>query len=296
RLGHTLTVPYAHLAVTDFSHGVPVEQVRKLDPREKAWTFWTSSDAFNPTKPKFLGLTSVPAGEVWVMSNGKVLHPGVHFLIPGVVSIKAVKAADPIAMGILGADIKAKDGSSVDAYAVVYIQITDYLQSANYVDDTKVSDNIDSERAIADVVQETLKREIAQLSVGASGLSAADKAKLHEKVASALRIHEADFGTQTLSVEIRGVFPVSAGVPDKLRAMDPPPPAVDAVGHGLANDYWSEVLTPPFFEKLKFGSEKEVRTPAAVSLEWTIPSPPDFHHFNEVNTETFAYPNFQDPF
>jgi hypothetical protein len=46
------------------------------------------------------------------------------------------------------------------------------------------------------------------------------------------------------------------------------------------------VLTPPFFEKKTFGSRKEALTPAAVSLEWSIPSPPDYHHFNMIPKTT----------
>jgi hypothetical protein len=64
--------------------------------------------------------------------------------------------------------------------------------------------------------------------------------------------------------------------------MDPPLVDESVPGHNLSADYWSEVLSPPFFEKVKFGSQKELKTPAAVSLEWSIPSPPDFHHFNMV--------------
>jgi hypothetical protein len=71
-------------------------------------------------------------------------------------------------------------------------------------------------------------------------------------------------------------------VPDKIRALEQPMRAPDAAGHGLSADYWQDSLTPPFFESQKFGSRYEAVTPAAVSLEWSIPSPPDYHHFNEV--------------
>jgi len=67
-----------------------------------------------------------------------------------------------------------------------------------------------------------------------------------------------------------------------LRAMDPPERPANAVGHGLSPNYWEDALTPPFFDKRKFGSLRTRKTPIAVTLEWSIPSPPDFHHFNEV--------------
>ena len=76
-----------------------------------------------------------------------------------------------------------------------------------------------------------------------------------------------------------------------MRALNPPLVEPDTPGHNLSNDYWADhVLTPPFFEKRKFGSEKEARTPAAVSLEWSVPSPPDYHHFNMVPKVTVAPP------
>ena len=54
---HSLTVPYAHVAVTPFQNGIPSEQVRELHPTEKKWDFWTSSDAFMEVKPS-LGVSS----------------------------------------------------------------------------------------------------------------------------------------------------------------------------------------------------------------------------------------------
>jgi hypothetical protein len=56
----------------------------------------------------------------------------------------------------------------------------------------------------------------------------------------------------------------------------------DYCGHHLANDYWEPYMTPPFFTKFMYGSQKVPVTPVTTSLEWNIPSPPDFHHFNEV--------------
>lgn len=77
-----------------------------------------------------------------------------------------------------------------------------------------------------------------------------------------------------------GTFATSSNVADKIRAFDPPYPDFDAPGHDLHADYWNDFLTPPFFAKFKYGSEKVPVTPVTPSLEWNIPSPPDFHHFN----------------
>jgi hypothetical protein len=88
-----------------------------------------------------------------------------------------------------------------------------------------------------------------------------------------------------------GIFPESQDVPAKIAAMDPPMRDPLAPGHNLSNDYWADhCLSPPFFEKKKYGTIKEARTPAAVSLEWSIPSPPDYHHFNMVPKLTAAPP------
>ncbi|KAJ3019863.1 hypothetical protein HKX48_001692 [Thoreauomyces humboldtii] len=283
--GHSLVVPYAHIAITDFKNGVPEQQVRDLAPQEKKWDFWTTSDAFLDVKPKFGGLSWVPAGDVWVIQRAGKLHKvceaGTHFLIPFVDKIKAVKASYPVAMGVVSPSAATKDGKKVDAYAVVYVKITDPATSAFFVD--AETNHVDSERAAAKVVRKILNREIANIKVGGAGeLSASDKTSIAEKISAALKGKSDEFGLEAVSVEIRGAFPTDSNIPDKLRALDPPLRGEDAAGHGLAADYWADVLSPPYFEKRTFGSNKEIRTPATVSLEWAIPSPPDYHHFNEI--------------
>ncbi|KAJ3416679.1 hypothetical protein HDV05_000509 [Chytridiales sp. JEL 0842] len=278
--GHSLTVPYEHVAVTPFANGVPTEQVRELHPVEKKWDFWTSSDAFLEVKPTLGGLSVVPFGEAWVLDNGKVLTEGTHFLLP-FSKVKAVKNVHPVSFGVVSPAIQSKDGSSVNAYAVTYVKVTDPAKSALYVDPE--SNTFDSERAAAKVVRKVLESTIPTVSVGPNGsLPANVTADLSAKITSALKAKEAEYGLEVLSVEIRGAFPVSQNIPDKLRALDPPVFLPTAAGHNLSADYWADVLSPPFFFKRKFGNEKEVVTPATVSLEWSIPSPPDYHHFNEV--------------
>lgn len=51
---------------------------------------------------------------------------------------------------------------------------------------------------------------------------------------------------------------------------------------------WADVLTPPYFQKFKHGSEKTPVTPMTPSMEWNVPSPPDFHHFNMVRLFFFT--------
>ncbi|KAI8818100.1 uncharacterized protein EV422DRAFT_538734 [Fimicolochytrium jonesii] len=282
--GHSLVVPYVHNPLTDFKNGVPESQVRELRPQEKKWDFWTTSEAFLENKPKFGGLSWVPAGDIWVISRAgkyhKTCEAGTHFLIPGLDKIKAVKSAHPIAMGVVTPGAATKGGKQVDAYAVVYLKVTNPAASAFYVDTE--SNTFDSERAAAKVVRRVLEREIANAQVGSDGeLSASDKSNIINKITATLNAQSDDFGLEVVRAEVRGAFPTDANIPDKLRALDPPIRDADEVGHGLSADYWSEVLTPPFFEKRTFGSNKEIRTPATVSLEWCIPSPPDYHHFNE---------------
>ncbi|KAJ3298956.1 hypothetical protein BCR33DRAFT_711492 [Rhizoclosmatium globosum] len=284
RFSHGLVVPYAHVAVTPFANGVPSEQVRELHPVEKKWDFWTSSDAFLGAKPSIGGLTQVPFGEVWVLENGSVLKEGSHFLLP-FSKVRAVKNVHPISFGVVSPALKSADGVSVNAYAVVYIKVTDFAKSALYVDPE--SNNFDSERAAAKIVKRTLEQNVSSLQVGNAGtLSDASAASLAEKIESALKAKESEYGISVEGVEIRGAFPSHQNIPDKLRALDPPLLLEHQAGHNLAPDYWASVLTPAFFQKYKYGNRKEVVTPATVSLEWSIPSPPDYHHFNELPRQT----------
>ncbi|KAI9331543.1 hypothetical protein DFJ73DRAFT_70447 [Zopfochytrium polystomum] len=259
RLGHGLAVPYTHNPITAFENGIPVEQVRDLHPVEKKWDFWTTSDAFLGVKPTLGGYSHVPYGEAWVLTSGKVLSEGSHFLSP-FSKIKAVKNIHPVSFGVVSPTISTKDGVSVNAYAVVYIQVTDPSRSATYLDPE--TNAYDSERAAARIVKKHLEQFIPSISVGgSSSLSSTDVSALKDKISAALKSKAEEFGLDVLSIEIRGAFPSSLNVADKLRALDPPPLLPTQAGHGLANDYWAEVLSPPFFQKMKFGSNKEVVTP-----------------------------------
>ncbi len=131
------------------------------------------------------------------------------------------------------------------------------------------TNKLDSERSAA--------REIRFGLAQAQG-----KPNVAQLVLEHLKSVQSKLGLQFTNVEYRGIFAQADNIPDKIRAMDKPNPDFDAPGHDLANDYWGERLTPAFFEKMTFGSQKVRKTPAAVSLEWSVPSPPDFHHFNMV--------------
>ncbi|TPX31805.1 hypothetical protein SmJEL517_g04948 [Synchytrium microbalum] len=292
RRSHTLAVPYTHLGITQFDKGVPVEQVRELTPVEKRWDFWTTSNAFLERKQEagFLGFMYVPYGEVWVIERGssfsRIATTGWNFMLPVTDKIKAIKNAHSVVMGIVTPPVRTKDGVDVNGYAVVTIKITDYERSAYYVD--AETNRLDSERGAARVVRRILESELASVSSASGEIAESDKASIADKITAALKAKSVDFGLDVTSVEIRGAFPQTSNVPDKLRALDPPLPAEDQAGHGLSSDYWADALAPPYFEKRKFGSEKEVRTPAAVSLEWCIPSPPDFHHFGMIPKMTAA--------
>ncbi|KAJ3119260.1 hypothetical protein HK100_000390 [Physocladia obscura] len=284
RHSHGLVVPYVHVPVTPFSNGVPAEQVRELHPIEKKWDFWTSSDAFQGQKPTLGGVTIVPHGEVWVTESGSVLSSGVHITLP-FTKVRAVKNIHTISFGVVSPALKSQDGIAVNAYAVAYIKVNDPAKSALYVDPE--SNNFDSERAAAKVIKRALEQNVSNISVGSSGtLLDSTASDLALKVETALKAKESDYGITVEGVEIRGAFPTHLNIPDKLRALDPPLLLEHQAGHNLAADYWSTVLSPAFFFKTKYGNRKEVVTPAAVSLEWSIPSPPDFHHFNELPRQT----------
>lgn len=39
-------------------------------------------------------------------------------------------------------------------------------------------------------------------------------------------------------------------------------------------------MPPLFFTKFRYGNLREPETTMAPSLEWTLPSPPEFHHYH----------------
>ncbi|KAL2916221.1 Synaptotagmin-like protein 2 [Polyrhizophydium stewartii] len=283
RLSHTLIVPYAHIGVTKFENGVPAQQVRDLAPVEKKWDFWTTSNAFYGVPPKAILVAQVPAGETWVVERGgkfsRVLTTGQHFFMPLLDKVRTTKSPYTVVSGVIAPEVTSKNGVSVDAYAVIYFKVTDPVTSTYYVDPQ--TNKTDSERTLAKVVRGALASEIAAITVDGQ-LSAADRASIAKNILATVKPKEQEFGLEVSEIEIRGAFPVEAAVPAKLRALDPPQPDFEAPGHDLANDYWQDLLTPPFFEKRVFGSLKQPRTPAATSLEWSVPSPPDFHHFHQV--------------
>ncbi|KAI8914613.1 hypothetical protein EDD86DRAFT_199705 [Gorgonomyces haynaldii] len=282
RQSHGLVVPYTHNPFTQFVNGVPAEQVRELTQYEKQWEFWTTSTAFYSTVPKTTGLTTVPAGEVWIVERGgkfsRALTAGSQFLFPVFDKIKTVKLSTTVLSGVLAPSVTTKSGKAVDAYAVLYYNVTNPATSAYFVDpETNLQD---SERAAAKTARKVLAQEVAKLQ--SETLTDAEKQNIAAVIQSALKAKSSDYGLEFTHVEVRGAFPVESSVSDKIRALEPPHPDFDAPGHDLPNDYWAPLLTPAFFEKMTYGSAKAPKTPAAVSLEWNIPSPPDFHHFNEI--------------
>ncbi|KAJ3170873.1 hypothetical protein HK101_011313 [Irineochytrium annulatum] len=311
RYSHSLQVPPVSLNITAFENGVPVDQVRALSPPETNWDFWTTSDAFTHVKPTLGGYSYVPYGEVWITGSGasaKAHHHGHHFFVPFISRVTAIKTVFPVSMGVLTNPVKTKDGVSVNGYAVLYFQVKDPVQSAFYHDPE--TNKLDSEAAAAKTVRKIMEQELANVSVGESKVLSQDiSSTLSQNIMSKLKAKSSEYALDIHNVEIRtyfgrglfvdladwgssigGAFPTSFKLRDKLRALDPPLLLPDTPGHGLSADYWAEVLAPPYFFKYKYGSEKEVVTPAAVSLEWSIPSPPDYHHFNMIPRLTVDAP------
>ncbi|KAJ3310284.1 hypothetical protein HDV04_005129 [Boothiomyces sp. JEL0838] len=281
RSSHSLIVPYSHNPLVKFVNGVPAEQVRELSEYEKKWDFWTTSTSFYERKPITRGLVTVPAGESWVVERfgkfSQVLQSGTHVLLPLIDQIKAVKPTIPVSMGVFSAGVSSKNGL-VDVYAVTYFKVIN-AQASTYYRDPQTN-KPDSERSAARIVREALENEIANVEAKA-GLSASARESLAEKVLTRLRKHESEFGLEFTAVELRGAYDVAESVPARIRAYEAPHPDFEAPGHHLSNDYWSEYLLPPFFNKVTYGSNKQPVTIATPSLEWNIPSPPDFHHFNQ---------------
>jgi len=288
RLGHTLIVPYCHRPVTKFTADlVPEDQVRELKPSEGKWEFWTSSPAFAPTMPKTRGVVSVPIGESWVVerlgSYNRTLQSGVSFILPFVESVKSVKNTTLSSLGFISTEINTPHGL-FDAYAVLHYKVADASISTYYVDPE--TNKQDSERAASRILRKALSTKVLTLS--STALSAADKEKLGEEILEGFKKDAGALGLSAEKVEIRGVFPQSQQVPQKLRAYEYPAVDLDGPGHDLEADYWTEVLSPPYFQKMKYGSSYVPVTPITPSMEWNIPSPPDFHHFNMQPKVTVA--------
>ncbi|KAH6566205.1 hypothetical protein BASA50_003988 [Batrachochytrium salamandrivorans] len=283
RLSHSLLVPYAHIGVTKFEDGIPVEQVRELNSNEKSWEFWSTSPAFYATQPTAIFVAHVPEGESWVVERAKkfsrVLHSGRHVFLPCLDKVRTVKSPHTVVSGVFAPEVSAKDGSSVDAYAVFYFKVTDAQKSTYYVDPQ--TNKCDSERSLASLVRSLLTSEMVKTDLS-GGLTAAHKSSMAASILAAVQQKQDQLGVSVSEVEIRGAFASNVNAREKIRALNPPAPDYTTPGHDLAPDYWAEYLTPPFFEKKVYGSLKEAKTPAAVSLEWSIPSPPDFHHFHQV--------------
>jgi len=261
---HALAVPYVHNPVVQLNKGVPVKLVRQLDEKESRWDFWTSSDAFRPWMPKSFGFTFVPFGETWVLKCGKTLNAGLNWITPFVQKIHAVKTPGPIAMGIVTNDVALSNGQSVNAYAVAHIQVVDFAKSALYRD--AETNKLDSESAAARVLRRTLEQQLAKFANSTGELEASSKQQIESALKAALAAKSTEYAIEVLDIDVRGIYETSFNVRDKLRAMDPPVPSDDAAGHNLSADYWADVLTPPFFEKNRYGSNKEIKTRATVSL------------------------------
>jgi regulator of protease activity HflC (stomatin/prohibitin superfamily) len=74
----------------------------------------------------------VPHGEVWVVDRmgkySRTLNAGVHVLVPGLDSVKCVKNAHMVSMGVTVPGVQSKDGKPVDGYAVVHFTVVDPQQ------------------------------------------------------------------------------------------------------------------------------------------------------------------------
>jgi hypothetical protein len=277
RNSNTLIVPYTHLPVSTFERGVPTTLVRELSVEEKKWQCWTNSQGEFEMKPAPWWVAAIPKDETWVVERfgkSRELAPGFHFFIPKIDKVKSVKSLTPLTSGVVSRGMGVN--RDLDIYLVAHFEVVNATKSAYY--SHPAVKNGDSERALMTLAQNVIK----DFSASKSELVAQDGLALRELVLKELTSSADELGLKMIDVEFRGAFKSDERVPDKLRAICAPDKDPSVPGHGLSNDYWADELTPPFFEKKKYGSEYEPITPATVSLEWSIPSPPDFHHFNMI--------------
>jgi hypothetical protein len=228
-------------------------------------------------KPAPWWVAAIPKDETWVVERfgkSRELAPGFHFFIPKIDKVKSVKSLTPLTSGVVSRGMGVN--RDLDIYLVAHFEVVNATKSAYY--SHPAVKNGDSERALMTLAQNVIK----DFSASKSELVAQDGLALRELVLKELTSSADELGLKMIDVEFRGAFKSDERVPDKLRAICAPDKDPSVPGHGLSNDYWADELTPPFFEKKKYGSEYEPITPATVSLEWSIPSPPDFHHFNMI--------------
>lgn len=258
--------------------GIPVEVSRKLSPFEADWDFWTSSDAFKTWKPSSTFFTYVPHGETFVYTDGTVLNAGWHLTSP-FKKIQSIKSSYPITLGVINRNTSTKD-TPLDVYIVAHAQVVDPSKSALYKDPETLA--IDSERAFSKAIRRTIINSLENVSAKDGKLSEADSKKLIEKIEDTLVKTENEFGIKVLGLELRGAFPLEYNLSAKLRSVEAPLRKPDQTGLGLKANYWADILEPSYFFKYSFGSEKIHRTPYSEHLDFVVPSPPDYHHFNQV--------------
>jgi len=219
-------------------------------------------------------LNVVPQGEQWIIESGgrfsKVAGPGINVLLPFIHKVKAVKAASGTTLGVLSRKAKSKTGE-VDAYAVLYTQYSDFSKVAHH------GGQMDGELELVQHAQKVMADAVAEFS---SPLSDADRASLSAKVKAGVAARAAEVGLTVENVEFRDAWPVSSDMPARLVSLEKPPRPTWDHTHHLSNDYWSEVMPPLFFTKYRYGNLREPETSTAGSLEWCLPSPPEFHHYH----------------
>lgn len=155
-------------------------------------------------------------------------------------------------------------------------------QSAFYVDEER--GGCDAETSLQYITLEAIANEARNHKFSGDGkvdpeVEKVILQKIHEKHAA----HTPHYGMEVLSVELRGVWKQSDEVPLRIYSLEPEAPRPDIQQSILPNDYWGEVMEPMPFKRYTYGSEKMIDTPAVTSLEWAIPSPPDYHHYNMVS-------------
>ena len=116
---------------------------------------------FIPKLPWNTIVKFVPQQQAWVVERmGKfnsILEPGLNFLIPFIDSIKYVKVLKEIAVEIPHQSAITQDNVTLNIDGVLYYRVVDPYKASYGVDD--------SDYAIAQIAQTTMRAEIGRLTL-----------------------------------------------------------------------------------------------------------------------------------
>jgi regulator of protease activity HflC (stomatin/prohibitin superfamily) len=126
----------------------------------------------------------------------KICDPGLTLLIPFLDSIRYVKSLKEIAIEIPSQRAITQDNVTLDLDGVLYYKIIDPYKAAYGVED--------SEYAISQLAQTTMRAEIGQLTLDKT---LAERSTLNIGIVNAINSAAKDWGLKCLRYEIRDIHP-----------------------------------------------------------------------------------------